>query len=101
VAEHPYFRRHGTDIEVDLPLNLTEALLGCKKEVQTPEGTKIVNVPVGMSAGKKIRLKGLGFPTKVGGKERGDLYALVSFQIPKEFTDQQKVLLEQLRDSGL
>ncbi len=101
VAENPNFRRQGADIEVDLPLKISEALLGCKTEVETPEGKKIITVPAGMMVGKKIRLKGLGFPHKIGTKGRGDLYALISFHIPKDLTHQQKELIEQLRDSGL
>lgn len=101
VAEHPLFQRQGSDIEVDLPLKISDALLGCKAEIQTPSGTKKVTVPAGMTAGKKIRLKGLGFPVKIGATERGDLYGIISFQVPAQLTDQQREIAEQLKQSGL
>jgi curved DNA-binding protein len=101
VANHPDFSRNGADIETRLNLKISDALLGCKADVQTPEGPKKVTVPAGMSAGKKIRLKGLGFPTKVGGSERGDLYAVIAFELPTPLSREQIEAVEILKKHGL
>jgi DnaJ-class molecular chaperone len=54
-----------------------------------------------MSAGKKIRLKGLGFSTKVGGQERGDLYAVIGFELPTPLSQEQIEAVEILKKHGL
>lgn len=102
VVDHPKFARldHG-DLEVALPLKLTESLLGCTAEVETPTGHKKIKVPAGMNPGKKIRLGGLGFPKKVGGHTRGDLYAVIALELPKELDVEQKKAIEKLQEVGL
>lgn len=99
VADHPEFVRSGNDIETPLELRISEALLGCSAEVQTPSGAKKIKIPPGMSPGHKIRLKGLGFKSPKGAA--GDLFAVVKYRIPETLNDSQKSALAALDTVGL
>lgn len=100
VADHPNYTRKGDDIEGPLRLKVSEAFLGCSKEVETLEGTKRIKVPAGVRAGTRIRLRGLGFP-KPSGSGRGDWYAVVDLEIPKELSPEQREAVESLQHAGL
>jgi curved DNA-binding protein len=100
VLAHPDFTRHGDHLEKKLVLKLSEALLGCSKDVATLDGEKRVKVPPGVKSGTKIRLKGLGFPTP-GKKSRGDFYAVVELEIPSSLTSKQLDLVQALAESGM
>lgn len=61
IAPHPYFRREGNDIYLDVPISVSEAILGAKVEVPTIQGDRLeVKVPPGTSSGAKLRLRGKG-----------------------------------------
>lgn len=101
VASHPDFTLQGDDIETDVKVKLSEALLGGSAEVHTPnDGDKKIKIPAGVKHGTKIRLKGFGFP-KAGGKTRGDLYAIVNIDLPQNMSGEQKKAAEALREVGL
>jgi DnaJ-class molecular chaperone len=61
VHPHPYFRREGNDIVLEVPLSIAEAALGTKVEVPTVRGERLI-VPIkpGTSSGARVRLKGQG-----------------------------------------
>ncbi len=99
VAEHPEFRRVEDNIEVTLPLKVSEAFLGCSKMVTTPDGPKKIKVPSGVKAGTRIRLRGLGFTDTQG--QQQDLYAVVDLEIPKELSQEQLKAVETLAEAGL
>ena len=73
VAPHPFFRREGNDIHVDLPVSLHEAVLGAKVEVPTPSGRVSMNIPRHSDSGRRLRLRGKGVAAH-GGHPVGDLY---------------------------
>ena len=77
IKPHAFFRRDGSDIRIDLPVTLAEAVSGAKVKVPTPDGPVMMSVPAGSSSGRILRLKERGFSRKDG--TRGDL--LVSLQI--------------------
>src|SRR5207302_3856823 len=57
IAEHPFFRREGRDLILEVPLSLSEAVLGTKVDVPTLEGTRLtVKIPPGTSSGTRLRL---------------------------------------------
>jgi molecular chaperone DnaJ len=95
---HALFRRrpeHPADIEVDVPVPVDVAVLGGKAPVQTLEGTTLtLSIPPGSSSGRKLRLKQKG-AMQPGGKSRGDLYAVVSVQVPTEISPEARELMEQ------
>ena len=95
---HPKFRRradNAADIETDVPVAVDVAVLGGKAQVQTLEGTTVtLSIPPGSSSGRKLRLKEKG-AMQAGGKPRGDLYAVVSIQVPSEISPKARELMEE------
>jgi DnaJ-class molecular chaperone len=85
VASHPAFVRTGDDLEVKLPISLTEAIMGAKVDVPTPQGTVSLKIPAGTSSGKRLRVKGYGVKRK--DQTPGDLYAIVQIVLPPEIPD--------------
>lgn len=80
IGSHRFFRRDGTNIRLDLPVTLKEAVLGAKVKVPTPEGPVMLTIPKGTSSGKVLRLKGRGFAAKDG--KRGDQLVTVEIELP-------------------
>ncbi len=66
INPHRFFSRHGDDIHIDLPVTLTEAVLGAQIRVPTPKGPVVLTVPKGSNTGKVLRLKGRGVPRRDG-----------------------------------
>jgi len=62
VEPHPYFRREGNDIHLNLPVTLGEAIHGAKISVPTLQGAVAMTIPGGSSSGQVLRLKGKGIP---------------------------------------
>ena len=85
VAPHPFYTRDGTNIRLTLPITLTEAVLGAKVKVPTPDGTVMLSVPRGSSSGKVLRLKDRGFTDKQG--ERGDQFVTLTVDLPAADAD--------------
>ena len=77
IKPHPFFRREGDNIRLDLPVTLDEAVNGGKVNVPTADGAVMLTIAPGSSSGKVLRLKGKGFARKDG--TRGD--QLVSLEI--------------------
>lgn len=75
------FEREGDDIRIEVPISLTEAVLGAKIPVPTPTGEVVMTVPPGSSSGSKLRLKGKGAPRRGGG--RGDEFVVLKVALPK------------------
>jgi DnaJ-class molecular chaperone len=73
IIAHPYYRREGDDIHLDLPVTAAEAALGAKIAVPTPAGPVNMSIPRHSDAGKQLRLRGRGIQAH-GGKPAGDLY---------------------------
>ncbi len=73
VAAHPFFRRDGSDIRLELPVSLPEAVLGARIPVPTPAGPVTMTIPPASDTGATLRLRGRGVP-KHGEQEAGDLY---------------------------
>ncbi len=85
IARHPFYKRDGNDIRMDLPVTLKEAVLGAKVKVPTPDGPVMLTVPKGSSSGKILRIKGRGFAGK-GGK-RGDQLLNLEVSLPSGDAD--------------
>ena len=80
VRPHAFFHRDGNDIRLDLPISLTEAVLGGKVAVPTPTGPVTVTIPKRSNTGKVLRLKARGVPGR-GGK-RGNEYLTLKIVLP-------------------
>jgi DnaJ-class molecular chaperone len=81
VLPDPRFVRTGDDIMVELPISLTEAVLGGKVRVPTPTGDVTMSVPKGSNTGTSLRLKGKGAPRRGGG--HGDELVKLKVVLPK------------------
>jgi curved DNA-binding protein len=93
---HPRFHLDGKDLHTTLDVAPWEAALGAEAEIATLEGSVRVRVPAGTSSGRKIRVKGRGFPAAKG--DAGDLYAEVRIVVPEKISEAEKELYETLRD---
>lgn len=82
VGGHHRFTRKGDDIHLELPVSLTEAVLGGKVEVPTPAGPVMVTIPPHSNTGTVLRLRGRGVPRPDG--TRGDAYAELRIFLPDE-----------------
>ena len=82
VADHPFFRREGATIMLDLPVTLTEAVLGGRISVPTPTGPVAMTIPPGSDNGRRLRLRGRGLPAH-DQQPAGDLYVTLRVVIGK------------------
>lgn len=100
VKDHPLFKRQDNDLYVTLPLTITEAILGCKKEVPTLDGNIVLSVPAGVQTGDRQRIKGKGLksPSRRG---TGDFYVVFKVITPTKIDRKQKKLLEELSKTNL
>lgn len=100
VSKDSRFRREGNDLYTTIKIPFTGACLGTTVTVETLEDAKRIKVKPGTHNGSKIRLKGFGVPGHAG-KQAGDLYAVINIEVPEELTEEQKALIEKLREEGL
>lgn len=94
VLPHPYFRREGNDIFLDLPLSLYEALLGTKVEVPTLDGPVTLTIPPGTSGGSKLRIRGRGIER---GPDKGDQIVLTRIIVPKTLDEEDQAAIRKLQ----
>ena len=80
VQPHRFFVREGDDVRLDLPVSLSEAVLGAAVRVPTVEGAVMLTVPKGSTSGKVLRLKGRGFHRKDG--THGDQLVTLMVDLP-------------------
>jgi DnaJ-class molecular chaperone len=90
MTPHPFFRREGDDILIDVPLSLDEAVNGAKVRVPTVDSAVMLTVAPGSSSGKTLRLKGKGFTRKDG--SRGDQLVSLDIVLPEGDADLVKRL---------
>ena len=85
IDPHPFFRRDGDNVRLDLPISLDEAVHGGKVKVPTLEGAVMMSVAPGTSSGKTLRLKGKGMSRKDG--TRGDQLVRLEITLPEADED--------------
>jgi molecular chaperone DnaJ len=95
VKPHPVFKREKYNIYVEVPVTVSEAILGGKITVPTLDGTAAMTLPAGTDSGKKFRLKGKGIPNpKTGAK--GDEVVIIKITVPKTVTEKMKEALKEV-----
>ena len=94
IAPHPVFRLNGADLELDAPVAPWEAALGARIDVPIIGGKASVKLQPGTQSGQRLRLRGKGFPRKNGG--HGDLYVRIRIEVPKNLSDRERQLYEEL-----
>lgn len=92
---HPVFRLEGQDLHATLDVPAPIAVVGGKVRAPTLEGPVEVTLPPKTQAGRKLRLKGKGFPGPGG---RGDLYLEVRIVIPEHLSPEEEALWRKLAE---
>lgn len=100
VKESPYFHREQDDIYLEVPLTITEAALGCKKEIPTIYGNVFLTVDPGVATNDKEVIRGKGVNNKYR-SHKGDMYVVYKVYTPTKLTKEQKKLLEELNETNL
>jgi DnaJ-class molecular chaperone len=96
IAPHAFFKVDGSDLRVELPITLYEAVLGAKVRAPTLSGAVELSIPKNTSSGRTFRLKGKGMP-KAGGTA-GDLYFITRIMLPDANDAELEALMEKWRD---
>ena len=96
VRPDPRFRLEGRTLLTDLWVTPWEAALGGEAEVSTLEGPVTVKIPPGSSSGRRIRLRGKGFPKSSG--PPGDLLAEIKIAVPRDLSSNERELLKKLSE---
>ena len=99
VAPHPWFRREGDNLVVELPVTPQEAVLGARIDVPTlDEGPVVLTIPPGTSSGTKLRLRGKGIINQKTGTS-GDELVEVRIVVPEGLSESQRELYGQLAEA--
>jgi molecular chaperone DnaJ len=98
VKPHRFFRRRDDDILLDLAINVPQAALGGRVNVPTVDGEESLIIPPGTQSGKVLRLKGKGVP-RLRRNGRGDQLVVISVEVPRTLTPDQRRLFEQLAET--
>jgi curved DNA-binding protein len=97
VEPHPYFKREGRDLLVEVPITVGEAVFGAKIEVPTLDGMKSLTIPPASSGGLKLRIKGQGIIAS-GGNPQGDLFVVLKIVLPRSIDDVSKKLIQEFSE---
>jgi len=95
VSPSPVFHQKGQHLEVEVPLNIVEALRGAEIEVPTLSGRKTLRVAPGTRHGTVARLRGEG-PPRAGGKGNSDIHYRFVIELPKQLNDAQAKAVDAL-----
>lgn len=100
IKEHPLFERDGSDIYLEVPITITDAALGCKKEIPTLYGNIVLEIKAGTQNYTKLKIKGKGIktPNSLG---KGNMYAVINIITPTKLDRKQKSLLQDLSETDL
>lgn len=96
VKPHKKFWREGSDLFIEVPITVYQAVLGDQIEVSTLKGVKHLKIPSGTESGKKFRISGQGAPVLGKKGKRGDLYVLIRVVPPKKVPSALKKAMENL-----
>lgn len=100
VQDHKFYERDENDVYLEVPISVTESLLGCKKEIKTLDGVVVLTLPTGSKTGDKHRLKGKGI-NYINSSKRGDMYIVVKVSYPSKLSKEQKKLIESLEKTNM
>lgn len=100
VNDHEFYVRDEDDIYIEVPITITEAILGTKKDVPTLQGVVTLTIPSGSESGDKHRIKGRGIHNEYT-HHKGDMYIVLKIVTPKKLSKEQKKLLEMLKETNL
>ena len=93
-SPHRYYRVEGADVYLELPVAPWEAALGASIKVPTPAGAIDLKIPANSKAGKKLRLKGRGIPSKLP----GDLYVVLQIALPPADDEKSREIYKRMQE---
>jgi curved DNA-binding protein len=96
IRPHARYERHDDDLQVKIPLDFYQALLGATVPVQTLSGPVMLKIPPQTQSGRKFRLKGKGMPRMGKQGDYGDLYAVVEIVLPENMTEEEIAAIEEM-----
>lgn len=94
LAAHPYYRRDGLNVLMNVPVTIAEATLGTTIKLPTIKGQVSVKIPPGSNSGQKLRIAGHGIENDRG--DRGDFFAVVDVRIPEDLPDEAQQAIESI-----
>ena len=94
IKSHPIWKVKGLDVCADLPISLDELALGANISVASPKGETFLSIPSGSLPGQILKLKGQGLNNS---HNQGDLFFTLKLKLPKNWSDDELILLEKLR----
>lgn len=100
VKPHELYYRDDYDIYLDLPITISEAVLGCKKDIPTLYGDVTLTIAPGTNSEFKQRLKGKGISNPSSGR-KGDMYITIKVITPNKIDRSQKSLFKKLAETNL
>jgi molecular chaperone DnaJ len=95
VDAHAQLQRRETELYYELQVSISQAALGARLQVPTPDGAEMVEVKPGTQPGTEIWLRGRGVPHLRRSGARGDLHVLVDVKVPSRLSARQRELLEE------
>jgi molecular chaperone DnaJ len=98
VRPHAVFKRDGSNLVMDLPVKLTDAILGFTYKLKTLDGDMEVTIPEGVHHGELLRVRGKGVPS---GSKRGDIILRIQLKMPTKLSKKQKEIVEELKKEGI
>lgn len=100
VKDHPLYRRDESDLYIELPVTVTDLVLGSTKEINTLDGRIDIKIPSGSQSGEMLRVRGKGIANVHSGRP-GDLYVVLKLILPTKLTRTQKDLFNELSKTDL
>lgn len=100
IKPHPVFERDGEDIYVRVNVPYSLAVLGGEIEIPTVDGEVKIRIRPGTAGGTTVRLRGRGVPY-LHERGRGDEYVRLNVAVPEKLSNEQKRILEEMKEEGL
>lgn len=95
---HPFFRREGTNLIVELPLNFSQAAMGTEIEIPTMNSPQSLKIPAGTQPGAVFRIRGKGMPD-VRNQRKGDILVEINLKVPTSLDSKQRQALQELAET--
>lgn len=95
IQPHPFWKREGDDMHIEVPITFGEAALGATITVPTISGEVQLKIPAGTQSGQVFRLSGRGVP-HLKGNGNGDEYVKVKIAVPKNLGPREEELIREL-----
>ena len=100
VSEHPLFKREGDDLNIEVPVTLTDLVLGATKEIKVIDGSIDLKIPSASQSGDILRVRNKGMTNARTGRV-GDLYITLKLVLPTKLNRTQKELFGELAKTEL